>query len=326
MNSLGWNCRGLGNPRSVRVLHDLVRRWAPKIVFLSETKLRTKRMERIRDRIGFANGLFVPSLGRSGGLALLWTRETDLEIKSFGCYHIDAIITKANSNFKWRITGFYGHPQAHLRQFSWDLLAFLSDQYQLPWFCFGDFNEILSTNEKSGGLLRPQSQMEKFRNVVNFYGFKDLGYVGPNFTWCNMQEGANRMYLRLDRAFATSEWIDKFGEAKVHHIVDSTSNHCALVLLDPKAPKLPRCHRFHFESMWTKREECKEVIKTAWCSGIDLNTPNGIASALSACAADLKAWSSTAFGQIPKVIQEKRKKLCDLIQLDKDGSLGEEIN
>ena len=115
MNSLGWNCRGLGNPRSVRALHDLVRRWAPKIVFLSETKLRTKRMERIRDRIGFANGLFVSSFGRSGGLALLWTRETDLEIKSFGHFHIDAIITKANTIFKLRITGFYGHSQTHLR-------------------------------------------------------------------------------------------------------------------------------------------------------------------------------------------------------------------
>ena len=81
-----------------------MRQWAPKIVFLSETKLRTKRMERIRDRIRFANGLFVPSHGRSGGLALLWTREIGLEIKIFGCHHIDAIITEANSNFKWRIT------------------------------------------------------------------------------------------------------------------------------------------------------------------------------------------------------------------------------
>ena len=180
--------------------------------------------------------------------------------------------------------------------------------------------------EKSGGLLRPQSQMEKFRNMVNYCGFKDLGYVELDFTWCNMQEGASRMYLRLDRVFATSDWIDKFGEARVHHLVDSTSDHCALVLSDPKAPKLPRSHRFHFESMWIKREECKEVIKASWCSGSDLSTPNGIAFALLTCAADLRAWSLTAFGQIPKVVQEKRKKLSALIQLDKDGSLGEEIN
>ena len=166
-------------------------------------------MERIRDRIGFAKGLIVPSCGHSGGLALLWTREIDLEIKSYSNHHIDAIVSKTNSNFKWRITGFYGHPQAHLRQFSWDLLAYLKGQYQLPWICFGDFNEILSMEEKLGGLLRPQGQMEKFRNVVNYCGFKDLGYVGPDFTWCNMQEGDGRMYVRLDRVFATCDWVNK---------------------------------------------------------------------------------------------------------------------
>ena len=78
--------------------------------------------------------------------------------------------------------------------------------------------------------------------------------------------------------------------------------------------------------MWTKKKECKEIIEAAWCTGNDLNSLNGIASALFACAVDLKAWSSVAFGQIPKVIQEKRKKLSSLIQHDNDGSLGEEIN
>ena len=48
-------------------------------------------MEIIRDIIGFANGLIVLSYACSSGLALLWMRETDLEIKSFGNHHIDAI-------------------------------------------------------------------------------------------------------------------------------------------------------------------------------------------------------------------------------------------
>ena len=61
MNSLYWNCRGLGKPQSVHALHDLVQRWDPRIVFLLETKLKKKRMERVRDRLGFANGLLVPS-------------------------------------------------------------------------------------------------------------------------------------------------------------------------------------------------------------------------------------------------------------------------
>ena len=129
---ISWNCQGLGNPRSVRALHDLVRCWNPKIVFLMETNSKKNRMERIKNRIGFANGLIVPSVGKSGGIALLWTREISLEVKSYTRFHVDAVITEASSDYKWRITGFYGHPETHKRYKSWHLLAFLNNQFQLP--------------------------------------------------------------------------------------------------------------------------------------------------------------------------------------------------
>ena len=66
---ISWNCRGLGNPRSIRALHDMVRRWNPKVVFLIETKAKTRRVEGIKNRIGLTNGLIVPCVGRKGGLA-----------------------------------------------------------------------------------------------------------------------------------------------------------------------------------------------------------------------------------------------------------------
>ena len=259
------------------------------------------------ERIGVANGLFVPCQGRNGGLALLWSREINLEIKSYGSYHIDAVVTEESSNFQWRLTGFYDHPQTHMRQKSWDLLAYLKSQSQLPWFCYGDSNEILSMEEKSGGAARCQSQMDRFRGVVNLCGFKDLGYSRTDFTWCNMQSGDNRVYLRLDRAFETSDWIDMFGEVRVNHLVDSTSNHRALYIAGPKAPKQPRARRFHFKAMWTKNEACTDIIEAAWCSVGNVNTSESMVAALNACAVDLKAWSFATFGQIPKKIQEKRK-------------------
>ena len=99
MRAIIWNCWGLGNPRSVRELHDLVWCWNPKIVFLMETKSKKNRMERIKNRIGFSNGLIVPNVGRSGGIALLWTREISLEIKSYTKFHVDAVILDANSDY-----------------------------------------------------------------------------------------------------------------------------------------------------------------------------------------------------------------------------------
>ena len=71
-----------------------------------ETKSKKNRMERIKNRIGFSNGLIVHSVGRSGGIALLWTREISrtreisLEIKSYTKFHVDAVISEASSDYK----------------------------------------------------------------------------------------------------------------------------------------------------------------------------------------------------------------------------------
>ena len=108
--------------------------------------------------------------------------------------------------------------------------------------------------------------------------------------------------------------------------MDSTSDHCALYIADPRAPKQPHARRFHFEAMWTKHEACTDIIEVAWCSVGNVNTPKGMVAALNACAIDLKAWSFATFGKIPKKIQEKRKRLNSLVQVDRDRLLGDEIN
>ena len=105
-------------------------------------------------------------------------------------------------SFKWRLTGFYGHPETHRRYESWHLLAFLNNQLQLSRLCLGDFNEILSNTKKSRGAIRSQQQMDDFRKVVDYCAFKELGYCGSDFIWSNMQGEDNRIYLRLDRVFA----------------------------------------------------------------------------------------------------------------------------
>lgn len=74
--------------------------------------------------------------------------------------------------------------------------------------------------------------MDGFRKVVDYCVFQDLGYYGFDFTWCNMQGVENKIYLRLDKALANPEWTKNFGGMKVHHLVDSTSDHSALLLFD----------------------------------------------------------------------------------------------
>ena len=59
----------------------------PKLVFLMEMKVATRRTVKVKEKIGFPNGLIIPSEGRSGGMALLWIKDVDVEIKSFSITH-----------------------------------------------------------------------------------------------------------------------------------------------------------------------------------------------------------------------------------------------
>jgi hypothetical protein len=81
MNVLGLNCRGLGLDAAVGELRDLIRSYNPSVVFLSETKKRSKAMYRLKWSMGFKHGVAVDYDGRSGGLALWWRDGVEVSVR-----------------------------------------------------------------------------------------------------------------------------------------------------------------------------------------------------------------------------------------------------
>lgn len=77
--------------------------------------------------------------------------------------------------------------------------------------CMGDFNEILLSHEKQGGLPKSQTCTDRFREVLEECGLVDLGFSGDMFTWMNNSHTRDR-YIRerLDRAIADLEWSTHF--------------------------------------------------------------------------------------------------------------------
>lgn len=65
MNILCWNCQGLGSPRAVGDLDDVIRRYDPNMVFLLDTRLSEGRLNLIRRKKDW-NGIAVSSRGASG--------------------------------------------------------------------------------------------------------------------------------------------------------------------------------------------------------------------------------------------------------------------
>ena len=158
MSRLSWNCRGLGNRRTVRALVKEINKQDTNIIFLMETKSGLDWMIKIHDLCKYKNGLIVPSRGSSGGLALFWKQEIGLDIQTYSHSHIDAWIDGGDGIGWWHLTGFYGEPDTSKRWESWQILKHLHGTSSLPWLAIGDFNEITSMAERRGEVIELDSR------------------------------------------------------------------------------------------------------------------------------------------------------------------------
>jgi endonuclease/exonuclease/phosphatase family metal-dependent hydrolase len=311
MSLISWNCRGLGNLRTVRDLYQLVKEKRPNFLFLMETKRNKIKMEVIRSQLGYAGMFVVDPVGKSGGLALLWRVVEEIEIQNYSRRHINAIVTNLTTGVQWKLTGFYGHPEWNKRKESWDLLQHLQSYSPMAWVCIGDFNEIVEQSEKWGANPRREGQMELFRLALEKCNLSDLGYTGPRFTWTNCQPDGNFIKVRLDRAVANTQWCSMFTGASVQVLAARSSDHKPLLLvLDMELQENGKRRRgFKFEMSWTLEEDYQQLIEETWNAVPNENTRAKLAQ----CRTSLLRWSKGKHGSNAALIKQKTKEL-ELLQ------------
>lgn len=244
---ISWNCQGLVNTETQAALVTLVRNKTPSILFLSETLASPDLLERLRVRMGFDGCICVPWEPESRGLALFWLNEVPVRLRHFFHRHIDVEVGVRGSSEISRFTGIYGFASNGERVLTWDLLRTLTAQSTLPWMVAGDFNEILSNADKSGGPSRGEAAMARFREALVDCGLSDMGFVGSRFTWSNRYTKE-----RLDRSCQTTTWRDMYPCSRVVTLPPNKSDHNP-IMVEVSADlvvyeKRPR--RFRLEEMW----------------------------------------------------------------------------
>ncbi|KAK2654993.1 hypothetical protein Ddye_008045 [Dipteronia dyeriana] len=88
----------------------------------------------------------------------------------------------------------------------------------LPWICVWDFNEIICSEDKMGGSVRPQAQIDEFRLVLDDCGLQDMGFKRTQFTLCNKREGMDMVQELIDRSVCNFQWGMIFGGASLEHL------------------------------------------------------------------------------------------------------------
>ncbi|KAI9126645.1 hypothetical protein K1719_002241 [Acacia pycnantha] len=113
----------------------------------------------------------------------------------------DRIIKKLGFQFSHRVeaTAFFGCPQQQYRKFLWQDLDLLTDNISSPWLLAGDFNAILSSDERRGGATHRARGCNFFNEFIHSNGLMDMGSNGPKFTWPR-----GTLLMRLDRAICNT--------------------------------------------------------------------------------------------------------------------------
>lgn len=265
MNLICWNCRGLGNPRAIHFLKDLVSSKKPLFVFLSETLCISQKIGSICSLLGFDDFFVVDAQGHSGGLAFFWKVSAEGKVLSHSQNHIDLEVSIQNLP-RFRLTGFYGEPNRALRYQSWNLLSSLATVLAIPWCVFGDFNNTLAFQDKRGGLPYPDWLISGFQEVVSRCQLVDLDLIGHPFTWEKGRGSSGWMEVRLDRALVSYSWLSAFPQAKLFNLPFSASDHSPLLLSLCSEVRFSSVSRFRFENAWVREPLCRQLILEQWSS------------------------------------------------------------
>lgn len=314
MTYLSWNCQGLGRPLTIQKLRELIRSHAPSVVFLMETKQGSYRVNGLRRRFGYSKGLVVDPCGLSGGLALWWRLDVDVNVLSSSKNVIDTVLLLKDRNTSVRVTWVYGPPHWEDKQPFWPGMNGWGQGQSLPWVVIGDLNEVLGNDEKEGGNLISWSRTRFLREFMDSNSLFDLGFRGCKFTWQNQHVDGTLIKSRLDRGLGNEAWLRQWPNSSVIHCPRMGSDYALIILsLTPTPPRHKK--RFKFEARWSEDPKCASVIENAWLQNMQGNACSNLARCLSICRRELSVWSRLRSPNCKVKIDQLLSELGSLQQL-----------
>ncbi|XP_038974091.1 uncharacterized protein LOC120105576 [Phoenix dactylifera] len=209
----------------------------------------------------------------------------------------------------WVLCGVYACAD-RVRRVLWQEITNLTAQ-DIPTVVIGDFNCILSEDEKRGGAaFTDRMDRREFRDFVSRNGLVDLGFFGPQFTWCNNQLGNARVWERLDRALASPDWILRFPTCRVSHLPRIASDHCPLLLSTSSGPT--HHSPFRFEKVWLSYPQSWDIVRDAWRVPVHGDAMQRVSRKLELTKRRFRRWNCEVVGNIFRQLEGVETSITEL--------------
>ncbi|XP_074300419.1 uncharacterized protein LOC141631680 [Silene latifolia] len=265
MKIFSWNCRGLGGADAPIVPYKKwsVRYYDISLVFLQETKCSLADSVCKTSSLNLPNSCGTNSAGLSGGLLLLWDDRSDVVPLVVDQHFILCKTVDHNLSFVRFALFMYGESCSELKASFWKEMKQLCSAYS-PLCMIGDFNQIEQYSDKIGG----SSSITGWNDFVDWRinsPLCELPFSGPRFTWANKRESSSLILERLDRGYATQDWLLKYPEAHIQNLFIFLSDH-APIILDFSA-RLTKPKRPYRVDIWClNHSDIQNLVLSIWQS------------------------------------------------------------
>ncbi|KAK9697910.1 hypothetical protein RND81_08G069000 [Saponaria officinalis] len=106
----------------------------------------------------------------------------------------------------FEVTFVYAFNTRLARKELWNHLQEISGRISHPWLCMGDFDVVLTMDERLGSDHLHLADMAEFWSCLESCGLSDHPATGCHFTWNNKQ-GDGLRWAKLDRVLANRRWL-----------------------------------------------------------------------------------------------------------------------
>ncbi|XP_075110438.1 uncharacterized protein LOC142181316 [Nicotiana tabacum] len=112
----------------------------------------------------------------------------------------------------------------------WDQLRQMYSTMQEAWLVIGDFNSVLSVNDRINGQHIHQAELVDFQVCIRDIGVGQLNRKGCQWSWCNKRDAIDRIYNNIDWVFGNTSWLTKYSSLEVVYELPGIFDHSPIVI------------------------------------------------------------------------------------------------
>jgi len=290
-NVLCWNIRGINADEKWTSLRNKIIECKCDIVTIQETKRESFDSTYIRKFCpnNFDSFCFLPSLGASGGILVVWKSSTFTGNMVFqNRFSISVEFISTHNNDRWVLTSIYAPCDDEGKAVFLDWFRNIHMPDDVDWLILGDFNLYRKPEDRNKPGAKAHDMLQ-FNDAISSLGIVEIPLHGRKFTWTNKQHPP--LLERLDWFFSSQSWTLSYPNTAAHSLVMEVSDHWPCVI--EIKTDIPKGKVFRFENWWMNHDSFLPLVASVWNGQFQQSDPAKLLTAkFKALRSALRSWQA----------------------------------